>query len=66
MVAADDSQPENQMKKVLQKIREMYVEKEGEEPSEDFMQEARTEIIRRAAKKNRDDHRDVYDALADE
>lgn len=66
MVATEDRRPENQMEKVLQRLRERYIEEEGEEPPEDFMQEARLEILRSAAKKNRDNHREIYDALADE
>jgi len=66
MVAADDRNPENQMEKLLQKVREQYRQEEGEDPPEEFMADARTQILRSAAKKDRDDHREIYDALAKE
>lgn len=63
----DDSAPgRNLLEEMLETARKRYVEEEGEEPPADFMEEARKEILRRLARKGRDEHRDVYDALADE
>jgi death-on-curing family protein len=47
-------------------VREQYVEEHGEEPPEEFMRQARNEIVHGVASKDRDDHRDIYDALANE
>jgi len=65
-MAAENQTPTNRMKDLLEELREHYVEENGEEPSEEFMQNARKQILRGAAKKSRDDHREIYDALADE
>ncbi|WP_157971708.1 hypothetical protein [Halorussus litoreus] len=54
------------MERALDTIRESYVEEHGTEPSAEFMEEARREIILGVAKRDRDQHRDIYDALADE
>jgi len=56
----------NRMEELLQKVRERYVEGNGQEPPKAFMESAREKILRDAAKKSRDDHREIYDALADE
>lgn len=56
----------NTMERALATIREKYVEEHGEEPSDEFMEEARREIILGVARQDRDEHRDIYDALADE
>ncbi|NEU58758.1 hypothetical protein [Halorussus sp. MSC15.2] len=61
-----ESSPTNLMEKVLDTVREEYIEEHGEEPSEEFLQNARKKILRERAKKSRDDHREIYDALADE
>jgi hypothetical protein len=61
-----ESSPANLMEKILDELREKYIEEHGEEPSEEFLQEARKEVLRNRAKKSRDDHREIYDALADE
>lgn len=65
-MATEERRPENQMDKALRKVRELYIEEQGEEPSEEFMKDARQRILREAAKQSRDDHREIYDALADE
>lgn len=54
----------NLLDELLARTREQYVEEHGEEPPEDFLEEAREMILRQLAKKGRDEHRDVYDALA--
>lgn len=61
-----DRPPGNRMEELLEAVRDRYVRQHGEEPSKDYMEAARKEILRTSARKNRDEHRDVYDALADE
>lgn len=61
-----ENQPGNLLDELLAEVREQYVEEHGEEPSEEFLEEARTEILLTLARRERDKHRDVYDALADE
>jgi hypothetical protein len=56
----------NLLEELLEDVRERYVEEHGEEPPAEFMRDARQDILRSLAKKGRDEHRDVYDALADE
>lgn len=56
----------NLMKEYLVDVRESYIEENGEEPSDEFMEEARAKIIQEVAKRKRDANRDIYDALADE
>lgn len=69
-MAAEEDFPEhgdgNLLEELLARTRERYVEEHGEEPPEDFLEDARAMILRRLAKKGRDEHRDVYDALAEE
>lgn len=62
----DPSEGRNLLEEMLEETRRRYREQEGEEPPPEFMEKARTEILRRLARKSRDEHRDVYDALADE
>lgn len=54
------------MTAALAEIRRIYVEEQGEEPPQEFLQAARRELIRAVARDRRDAHRDIYDALADE
>lgn len=56
----------NLMDELLEVVRKAYVEKHGEEPSEAFLENARQKIIRTAGKERRDEHREIYDALAQE
>lgn len=56
----------NRLEELLCEARERYREENGEEPSEEYLEELRKEILRGLAKKGRDEHRDVYDALAEE
>ena len=56
----------NLLEKLLDDVRKRYIEEHGEEPPEEIMRDARQEILRTLAKRGRDEHRDVYDALADE
>jgi hypothetical protein len=69
-MAAEENSPGpdggNLLDELLAQAREQYVEEHGEEPPDEFLEEARTRILRRLAKKGRDEHRDVYDALAEE
>ena len=51
---------------LLEETRERYRDEHDDDPPTAFMQDARELILRRLAKKGRDEHRDVYDALADE
>jgi hypothetical protein len=50
----------------LERVRERYVEEHGTEPPEELMEAARKRVLRELAKEGRNEHRDVYDALADE
>ncbi|AGB17198.1 hypothetical protein Halru_2620 [Halovivax ruber XH-70] len=68
-MAADEAAfngKENLLETLLADFRERYVEEHGEEPPEAILHDARRDILRSLAKKGRDEHRDVYDALADE
>lgn len=63
---SDESPPKNLMEALLQSIRENYVEEHGEEPPEGFMRRARNEIVHGFASRDREEHRRIYEALADE
>ena len=69
-MAADEETPEgsppNLLEQMLEQARERYVEENGEEPPEEFMEDARELILRKFARSGRDEHQDVYDALARE
>lgn len=54
------------LERALKTVRRSYVEEHGEQPPEEFMEDARTQLVRLLAQRGRDEHRDVYDALADE
>jgi len=54
------------MDRFLESVSERYREEHGEAPPEEFLKRARSEIISRVASKDREQHRDIYDALADE
>jgi len=56
----------NLLEEALEETRERYRDEHDDDPPTAFMQDARELILRRLAKKGRDEHRDVYDALADE
>lgn len=56
----------NLLERTLEATRQTYVEENGEEPPPEFMERARTAILREFAQHGRDEHRDIYDALADE
>lgn len=62
----NESAPKTVLEVLLSAVREDYIEEHGEEPSEEFMHRARSEIVRNVASKDREDHREIYDALADE
>lgn len=69
-MAAEDETRErpsgNLLEVLLERARERYVDENGEEPPEEFVEEARELILRNLARSGRDEHRDVYDALANE
>ncbi|RXK47013.1 hypothetical protein [Halorientalis pallida] len=68
-MAAEDKNgdpPRNFMETLLTAVREKYIEEHGEEPPEEFMKEARNKIVHNFASQDRDEHRDIYDALASE
>lgn len=69
-MAAEEEVPEdgprNLLEEWLEHARERYVEEHGEEPPEEFMEDARELILRKLARSGRDAHRDVYEALAEE
>lgn len=54
------------MDELIEAVREEYVDEHGEEPPEEFLKNARKQIIRQAGKARRDEHREIYDALAKE
>ena len=56
----------NLLEQLLEEAREQYAAEHGEAPPEGFDEEARTLLLRTLAKQRRDEHRDVYDALAEE
>ena len=58
--------PKNVMETLLNSIRAQYIEIHDEEPPDEFMEHARNEIVHGLARKDREEHRDIYDALADE
>jgi hypothetical protein len=63
----ENSEPKpNTMERALDTIRKQYVEEHGEEPSDEFIEEARRRIILGVARQDREAHREIYDALADE
>ena len=62
----EDRDPKNLMEVLLQAVREQYVQEHGEEPPEEFMQRARNKIVHNVASRDREAHRDIYDALANE
>lgn len=57
---------ENVMERLVSRFRELYVEKHGEEPSEEVVRAARRELLLTAAEKERDRNRAIYEALARE
>lgn len=67
-MGAKDETPRsrNLLQEMLERARERYVEENGEEPPEEFIEEARELLLRDLASRSREEHRDVYDALADE
>jgi hypothetical protein len=67
MAAEDETQQSrNLLQELLERTRERYIEENNEEPPEEFMKEARNLVLRKLALSGRDEHRDVYDALAEE
>jgi hypothetical protein len=67
MGAKDETpRPGNLLQEMLERARERYVEENGEEPPEEFIEEARELVLRDLASRGREEHRDVYDALAEE
>lgn len=62
----DQEPPKNLMEVLLSSVREKYIEEHGEEPSEEFMRQIRNEFIHGIASQDREEHRDIYDALANE
>lgn len=66
MASKDERTEGNFLQEALGRIRERYVEEYGEEPSDEFMEEARRKIILEVARQDRDEHREIYDALAEE
>lgn len=54
------------MQEALDRVRERYVEEHGEQPPDEFVEKARREILLTVARKDREEHREIYDALADE
>jgi len=51
---------------ILSNIRQQYVEEHDEEPPEEYMQEARQNVLRAIGKNKRDENREIYDELAKE
>jgi hypothetical protein len=61
-----DPGPRNLMEDLLGRVKQMYREEHGEEPPEEFIEEARRRIVLEAAEQDRNEHREIYDKLADE
>ena len=66
MASKDERTKGSFLQEALGRIRERYVKEHGEEPSDEFMEEARRKIILEVARQDRDEHREIYDALAEE
>lgn len=68
MAVEDDkrSPPENVMDALLTAVREEYIDEHGEEPPADFMRKAEKKIVHGFASRDREDHREIYEALAKE
>lgn len=69
MAAEDDATqqaPANVMERLLARVRERYRDEYGEDPSEEFMERAEVEIMRRVAEENRSEFQAIYQALAKE
>lgn len=62
----DQELPKNLMEVLLSAVREKYIEEHGEEPSEEFMRQIRNEFVHGIASQDREEHREIYDALANE
>lgn len=62
----DASSPRNLFDELLEQFRAKYVEEHGEEPPEEIIDEARTALLSEIAREKRDEHREIYDALAKE
>ncbi|PSP77087.1 hypothetical protein BRC81_10665 [Halobacteriales archaeon QS_1_68_20] len=62
----DASSPRNLFDELLEQFRTRYAEEHGENPPEEVMEEARTALLREVAREKREEHRDIYDALARE
>lgn len=69
-MAAEKNTPEdspgNLLEEMLERARVEYIKANGEEPPEDFMEDARDLILRNLAREGRKEHRDIYEALAEE
>lgn len=65
-VEQDETKGRNVMQQLLDEFREFYEDIQGEEPTEETMEEARKEILRRFSKHDRVRHREIYDELARE
>ena len=63
---SDESPPKNLMETLLRSIRRSYIEEHGEEPPDEFMRRARNEIVHGFADRDREEHRRIYEALAEE
>ena len=61
-----DPGPRNLMEDLLGRVKQMYREEHGEEPTEEFIEEARRRKELEAAEQDRNEHREIYDKLADE
>lgn len=68
MAVEDDEEgpPENVLEALLSAVREEYIDEHGEEPPEEFMRTARNEIVHGFASRDREEHREIYEALAKE
>ena len=54
------------MERLLDSVESQYREEHGEDPPEEFLRRARSKIVQHVASKDREDHRGIYDALAEE
>lgn len=54
------------MTELLTKVREYYRSEKGEDPPEEFIEEARRKIVLEVGRQDQADHREIYEKLAEE
>ena len=62
----EPSSPANLLDGMLAQFRSEYVKEHDEEPPEELMENMRLILLKRAARRKREENREIYDALAKE